>query len=132
MRQINNDTTTYHLGDRSEELDLFVVLLQVENISTEDFVRSILTFAPQPSDDGAIIICVASNPELRPEKKLADDKKYTDNITLNVVCTSGLQRTIMMRNSWRNRRSVQLLDHARLTNYKRMCGRVLQIPPSCH
>ncbi|KAK3926158.1 Kin of IRRE-like protein 2 [Frankliniella fusca] len=55
---------------------------RVENTTTEEVARSILTFVPQPSDDGAVIICVANNPELQSR---TDDRKMTDNITLNVV-----------------------------------------------
>ncbi|KAE8751592.1 hypothetical protein FOCC_FOCC001839 [Frankliniella occidentalis] len=55
---------------------------RVENTTTEEVARSILTFVPQPSDDGAVIVCVANNPELRSR---TDDRKLIDNITLNVV-----------------------------------------------
>lgn len=58
---------------------------RVENTSTEELVRSTLTFVPQPSDDGAVILCMAINPELRTDKKFNDDRKMTDNMTLNVV-----------------------------------------------
>lgn len=60
--------------------------LQVENSSTEELARSSLTFVPQPSDDGAIVLCMATNPELRTDKKFVDDRKMTDSLILSVVC----------------------------------------------